>query len=213
MTPQRFESKRQVVEAVQLTADADWEAIADWCGGTVCERSAEMSVPDGDFAPGTGDWVIRLDADTFTAETEAEFQERFHPAANLDGVAAKLRQALEDTTPGPWTRYCLEEPDSKEWIINETTGLELAYLGDVFDNDEQAEATAALIAAAPVLLAQAADRIEQLEAENERLRGITLSEVEAEALDEILSKPSQFADRLAETRAAVESRRITKEGA
>ena len=35
MTQRRFESKRRVVEAVQLTADADWEAIAKWCGGSL----------------------------------------------------------------------------------------------------------------------------------------------------------------------------------
>lgn len=79
-------------------------------------------------------------------------------------LAGEIRQALEDITPAPWTLCCFEESSSKEWVINESTGLELAYIGDVFANGDQAEATAALIAAAPGLLARAADRIEALEA-------------------------------------------------
>lgn len=35
-----YNRRRLQVEAVQLTADADWEAIAEWCGGSRTVRWA-----------------------------------------------------------------------------------------------------------------------------------------------------------------------------
>lgn len=160
---QRFETRRQVVEAVQLTADADWQAIAEWCGGTPGSSRGERRLNVSGWLGAEDCWVVNRGDGEFEVYAPSFFAGAFQPVPVLEGVTGEIRQALEGTTPGPWTRYRLEEPDSKEWIINETTGLELAYLGDAFDNDEQAEATAALIAAAPDLLARAADRIEQLE--------------------------------------------------
>lgn len=64
------------VRAVQLTDDADWEAIAAWCGGTVEQRRDAtdeyygwLEIPRADGYPPMeafeGDWVVRDDTSTW----------------------------------------------------------------------------------------------------------------------------------------------------
>lgn len=96
-------------EARQLTDDADWEAIAAWCGGRVdlreiadsgeCYGVLSMPVPgrNPDYPEGwqvaasEDDWVIR-DADgTFRMCSPAAFSRE---------VYAVLRSVLDITDPG-----------------------------------------------------------------------------------------------------------------
>lgn len=158
---QRFESKRQVVEAVQLTASADWEAIAKWCGGSVGVTGGVPvcislgPVPESPLAE-LSDWIVRVDSERYVLIDE-DFHAAFQPAPVSDDIAGEIRQTLEGTTPGPW-----------EWVEDGDCDL---YAGDSQVLGVNAvfqitigQADMALIAAAPVLLARAADRIEQLEA-------------------------------------------------
>ena len=154
MIPQRFESRRQVVEAVRLTADADWEAIAKWCGGEVVPEVHDAEVRQdacidvlNDESVYEGDWIIRFDADTFTSETRQRFPERFQPVTVSDDIASEIRQALEGATP---------EGVEVAAILVETIFGPSAEI-------EMSDADRALIAAAPELLERAADRIEALE--------------------------------------------------
>jgi hypothetical protein len=58
---------KPLVRAAQLTEDADWEAIAAWCGGrirTFPTGGRELTLPNdnddsGGWPAGQGDWIIR----------------------------------------------------------------------------------------------------------------------------------------------------------
>lgn len=157
---QRFESKRQVVEAVQLTADADWEAIAAWCGGEVSEDVDEgriMSVGIDEACE--GDWIILVDED-FEVRWDSDVGNLYEPVPDLEGVVGEIRQALEDTTPGPW-EWC--EDGESMWLEN-SDGTDVVR-ADQYEWLHMTQADGELIAAAPDLLARAAARIEQLERE------------------------------------------------
>lgn len=66
----RYYRKRPVViEAVQLTEDADWEQIAQWCGGYLRNNAiapgahpeTSLTIPtlEGDHRAHEGDYVLR----------------------------------------------------------------------------------------------------------------------------------------------------------
>lgn len=81
-------------------------------------------------------------------------------------LAAEIRRALEGTTPGPWewTRHDLDStvrPYPSVVAIDHCGGCGCRRDCDL--TVEMSDADRALIAAAPVLLARAADRIEELE--------------------------------------------------
>jgi hypothetical protein len=68
MTTQKFRKRPVVIDAVQLTDDADWQAIAKWCGGTLhSERDPSdeydswltISTLEGKMHAYEGDWIIR----------------------------------------------------------------------------------------------------------------------------------------------------------
>ena len=82
-------------------------------------------------------------------------------------LAGEIRQALEDTTPGPWvwTRHDLDStirPFYSVIAVDHDGGCGCRRACDLEINISDADR--ALIATAPDLLARAADRIEQLEA-------------------------------------------------
>lgn len=75
-------------------------------------------------------------------------------------LAEEIRTALEGVTPGPW-----EWDEQYDFLVTEDGSayvIAISAHGDEIIADRHDRA---LIAAAPVLLARAADRIEQLEAE------------------------------------------------
>ena len=81
-------------------------------------------------------------------------------------LAGEIRQALEDTTPGPWvwTRHDLDStirPFYSVIAVDHDGGCGCRRACDL--QIDISDADRALIAAAPDLLARAADRIEQLE--------------------------------------------------
>ncbi|MBX6749999.1 MAG: hypothetical protein IRY85_10090 [Micromonosporaceae bacterium] len=65
----KFRKKPVEIEAAQLTEDADWEAVAAWCGGRLAnveqadsgeyETTLVISTLEGDMTACVGDWVIR----------------------------------------------------------------------------------------------------------------------------------------------------------
>lgn len=67
--PQWFRKLPVAIQAWQLTEDADWEAIADWCGGRLLnveqgdsgeyETYLEIDTLEGTMRAGLGDWVLR----------------------------------------------------------------------------------------------------------------------------------------------------------
>lgn len=65
--PQRFRERSAVVEAVHLTAAADWDAIAEWCGGR--NNGSNIAVPrHGSYVHAyPGEWVVRSDDERWTA--------------------------------------------------------------------------------------------------------------------------------------------------
>ncbi len=74
MTPKRYRKRPVVIEAIQLTDEADWHAIAAWCGGSVelardhtDEYESWICIPtlEGDMRASAGDWIIRGVADEF----------------------------------------------------------------------------------------------------------------------------------------------------
>jgi hypothetical protein len=81
------------VEAVQLTADADWEAIAQWCGGKhevlTIEggpyRIIRFQGPDGMRATvGQGEWLVHSGA-IFYKLSEQGFQDhQFEAVPDLE---------------------------------------------------------------------------------------------------------------------------------
>lgn len=80
-------------------------------------------------------------------------------------LAGDLRQALEGTTPGPWEWVEDGEPmwpESSMWLEN-GDGTDVIR-GGLYEWLHMTQADGELIAAAPDLLARAADRIELLEA-------------------------------------------------
>jgi hypothetical protein len=77
--------QRATVQAVQLTDDADWEAIAAWCGGelhTVTfneDPETWLHLPGGHQGT-TNDWVIRYateDGPDFAIVAFDEFDDHF----------------------------------------------------------------------------------------------------------------------------------------
>lgn len=69
MTAQRFRKKPVEIEAMQLTEDSDWEAIAAWCGGRLQNRAVVpgtdpntvllIDTLEGTMEGWDGDWIIR----------------------------------------------------------------------------------------------------------------------------------------------------------
>lgn len=63
-----YREKPVVIEARQLTDDADWEDIAKWCGGELVNHrdpsdeyttTLIIRTPEGDMRAGEDDWVIK----------------------------------------------------------------------------------------------------------------------------------------------------------
>lgn len=87
------------VKAVQLTEEADWEAIATWCGGAVhTERdstdeyfSVLFMPPNADTAI-TDDWIIQGVTGKFFHRSPEEFAATYTPATN-DGPPGAVRDA------------------------------------------------------------------------------------------------------------------------
>jgi hypothetical protein len=64
----RFTKKPVTIEAVQLTDEADWDAIAAWCGGRIHQTQdpsdeyvTSLTIPtlEGTMWASENDWVIR----------------------------------------------------------------------------------------------------------------------------------------------------------
>lgn len=85
---------RVAVEAVQLTADADWDAIAEWCGGT--HHLGTMYV-DGAEAR-EGDWIVRhirmSGCPEFRVYAAKPFAATYDPAASAAAADDLLRDVL-----------------------------------------------------------------------------------------------------------------------
>lgn len=93
----RYASRRDPsvhVEAVQLTDDADWAAIAAWCGGKLRrfewadsgEYGTTLRIPGTPHPPGfvvacEDDWVVKTldDLDMVLVWQPAEFAVRYSP--------------------------------------------------------------------------------------------------------------------------------------
>lgn len=94
------------VTAIQLTADADWQAIAEWCDGILAGRSVcpgqdviELHVPGGDTAE-TDDWVIRGLTGKFFVRRPDNFEDCYEPygfdlRADPHGWRQRLQHAIE----------------------------------------------------------------------------------------------------------------------
>jgi hypothetical protein len=91
------------VTAIQLTADADWKAVAEWCDGVLAGRSIlpgheviELHVPGGDTAE-TDDWVIRGATGKFFVRDPASFASCYQPYGfDLQADSQGWRRRLED---------------------------------------------------------------------------------------------------------------------
>ena len=66
--PRRYRKRSVEIEAWQLTEDADWEAVAAWCGGVIRvgrditdEAYSWLVIPtlEGDMRGNEGDFIIR----------------------------------------------------------------------------------------------------------------------------------------------------------
>lgn len=86
MKVHRYRKRILEFEAVQLTTDADWRAIADWCGGELVEREygVDGTTETTDYVTSTvlefgdkfgchasgwkGDWLCRTDAGFWKVE-------------------------------------------------------------------------------------------------------------------------------------------------
>lgn len=88
------------VRAVQLTPDADWEAIATWCRGTLIGRMTchddangmEIVIPGGGLAAELGDWIIQGVTGYFFLRHPDVFAATYTPA----------NQAASDGEVSPW---------------------------------------------------------------------------------------------------------------
>lgn len=117
-----------------------------------------------------------------------------------DAFLEEVRAALKKATPGPWgtEKY---EPQRVQQTASEVsigycgTGMVASSTGSYNINRPEAVANAALIAGAPVWLAQLCDRVEALRAERDALRAAGGNLYET--LDDILSHDTACAARLA----------------
>lgn len=82
-----------------------------------------------------------------------------------DDLTARARRLVAAATPGPWA---VEGPDDDLWVMNAGRSYSVAMLGSRAVADE-VDANAALIAAAPTLIADLADEVDRLRAERDRL--------------------------------------------
>jgi hypothetical protein len=91
----RYVTKPAEVEAVQLTEDADWEAIAEWCGGRVENRSTApgmepetvLVIPTdtGEATATEGYWVICGTQGEYYPCLESVFERKYRWSSG-DGV-------------------------------------------------------------------------------------------------------------------------------
>jgi hypothetical protein len=83
----RYVTKPAEVEAVQLTEDADWEVIAEWCGGRVENRSTApgmdletvlvIRTDTGRAVATEGYWVIRGTEGEFYPCLDSVFKRKY----------------------------------------------------------------------------------------------------------------------------------------
>lgn len=93
----RFRVRSPDVRAVQLTGDADWEAIADWCGGQLVDREQGDSgeyetvllIPSQSGMPlhdgRIGDWVVLGVTGLFFACSSERFTSDYLSSAQPGG--------------------------------------------------------------------------------------------------------------------------------
>lgn len=93
----KFTKRPVTIEAVQLTDDADWEAIATWCGGRVAayrDASDEYYTPlviptlEGEMHADVGDWIIRgIQGEHYPCKPDI-FAATYEPAVTSTGEDA-----------------------------------------------------------------------------------------------------------------------------
>lgn len=85
-----YRKKPVVIDAVQLTDDTDWEAVADWCAGTLRnfqdtlggepETLLTINTLEGDMVARLDDWIIRGVQGEFYPVRGSIFTETYEPA-------------------------------------------------------------------------------------------------------------------------------------
>ena len=95
----RYRKKPVVVEAVQLTDDADWEAIADWCGGCLenhelgdsgeYETMLSISTLEGIMLGLLSDWIIKGVKGEFYPCKADIFEATYEPVAGQEGTVTE----------------------------------------------------------------------------------------------------------------------------
>jgi len=133
--PQRYRRKTMEVEAVQLTREADWDAIAAWCGGIVEgyeDGYREMAIPRegrSHLAAYMESWIVKRDGD-FTVCGGARFRHEFEP------VLAKATVRIPPKLPiGVTPPVTVNDKDELARIIYLTlTGL-IDWVNTPFTNE------------------------------------------------------------------------------
>lgn len=76
--------QRDTIGAVQLTADADWPAIAEWCRGQMrpddtlpAVQWIDISYGDWGESAGLNDWICRYDSGEFFIMRDGEMHEDY----------------------------------------------------------------------------------------------------------------------------------------
>ena len=91
------------VEAVQLTEDADWEAIAAWCGGRLVNHTGApgaepvtfLELPTrGEWDADLGNWVVKRGKGFFTSEEDEDFRAEYQPAIAFKDVRDAVHGVL-----------------------------------------------------------------------------------------------------------------------
>lgn len=94
----RYRKKPVVIEAYQLTEDAEWDTVADWCEGTLHnvnespsgdpEIELRISTLEGVMTAGLNDWIIRGVQGEFYPCKPAIFEATYEPVAAKDSCDA-----------------------------------------------------------------------------------------------------------------------------
>ena len=138
--PRKFRERSAVVEAVQLTDDADWDAIAAWCRGVhrvdfdvTGEACSRIVVPGSIADAYAGDWIAASYDSRWcepfvvftSSDPDQDFEERFEQdteakstGLRVVSTAAELRR-LADEVERTHDRAILEDRHWMAWTIRE----------------------------------------------------------------------------------------------
>lgn len=123
--PRKFRERSAVVEAVQLTDDADWDAIAVWCRGVhrvdfdvTGEACSRIVVPGSIADAYAGDWIAASYDSRWcepfvvftSSDPDQDFEERFEPAAEAESVGARLDAVLAELASIVTAEYASDAP-------------------------------------------------------------------------------------------------------